>query len=69
MHVMHIKIMGSKYIHRLSITTYPLQGHGGLQPIPADIRQEAGYTLDKLLVRHRADMETNHKSLAQLWAI
>lgn len=29
----------------LSISAYALHGRGGLEPVPADIRREAGYTL------------------------
>ena len=32
-----------------------LKGRGGLEPIPGDIEQEVGYTLDKSPVHHRTD--------------
>ena len=38
----------------------PLEGQGWLEPIPADFGPEAGYTLGRLLVHHRAGTETNH---------
>lgn len=36
------------------MTAYPMQGGGGLEPIQADIGREAGYTMDRLSVHHRA---------------
>ena len=41
------------FIHFLPL--YPVRGRGGLEPIPASWG-EAGYTLDKSPVHHRADM-------------
>lgn len=35
----------SVVFHPLSISAYPSHGYGGLEPIPADIRREAGYAL------------------------
>ncbi len=41
------------YLNHLS-----LEGHRGLEPIPAGIGREAGYTLDRSPVNHRADRQT-----------
>ena len=35
------------------IPTFSISGSGGLEPIPAVIRREAGYTLDRAPVHHR----------------
>lgn len=41
----------------LSITTYPMQDHAGLEPIPAVFGQKGeGYTLDWSAVHHSADI-------------
>lgn len=37
----------------LSMTSYPMQGHGGLEPFQADIGREAGHVLGKSPVHHR----------------
>lgn len=34
-------------IHPFSVTAYPCQGCGRLEPIPADVGREVRYTLDK----------------------
>ncbi len=39
----------------LSTATYSMHGHRGLEPIPDDFGREAGYTLDRVPVCHRAD--------------
>lgn len=38
-------------------TTFPLWVAGGLEPIPPNIWQEAGYFLNKFPVYHRANTE------------
>lgn len=45
-----------KLFFPLSVTADPLQSHGGLEPIPADIGRAVGYTLDKWPVHHRANI-------------
>ena len=51
--ILHITFLLLLSIHPFS-TTYPVQGRGGLEPIPAIYGRETGYTLDWLPVNHRA---------------
>ena len=49
----NIKSQITKFIHRLPL--YPFKGRGGsLEPIPANIGREAGYTLDRSPAYRRA---------------
>lgn len=40
------------YIYSFLVIAYTRQGHKGLEPIPAGIRHDAEYTLDKSTVYH-----------------
>lgn len=50
-------------------SAFPLRGERKLEPIPAGFRWEAGFTLDRSLIHHRANTDTNNHSHSHLWDI
>lgn len=48
------------FIRSLSVTAFPVQGCGDLQPVPADTGQEARYTLAKLSSDYRVNIHTDY---------
>lgn len=48
------------FVHSFFVyIAYSVQGRGGLEPIPRDLMNEAGYTIDRVIIHHRVRTHTH----------